>query len=706
MMRTSAAFLFVVLLLSQSCTYGGNVDGPRSTVLIMAVHPGGSSDWEHVILVNTGNGPMNISGWTLSDGEGTLSIPEDSTLLPGIRTAVAHNASAFQILWSTPPDLIAERRGSFVLADKGDSLALLDPSGAVIDQLCYGITSDPSPVGWSGDPVTTPSSMPWGRLLQRGNTEDTDTALDWTGWWEPRCGWLDQSPSREYQVNATTFTTPDGGWSALSWAISSAEEDLSIAIYDLSSRDLAAVIADRASNGVRTRVLVEDRPVGETVTGLVTRDRILAALAVAGVEVWLTRPSEKGVSHAPYLYHHEKYCIVDDDTIVVTTENWCPTSFPPGGDIEFGSRGWGAIIVGEGPVSDLEEVFENDLTVSAVRWEPEDVEPIDLPDPVLSGIVPPSLLASKARVMMGPELWGGDLAVLVDIIGGAKETILLELAYLQLWWGHELSPLVEALLSVATRGVDVRLVLDPGVEGEGRGTLEDLHLLAAQRGATGIRGVLASNLSNATRLHAKGAIIDGRTAVLGSLNWAWSSVARNREVVVVVESRDAVWPLVETFGDDWNASMHGMAPSVPRSLVLQVLSRWQGRSFPHRTLQPFDQDGTETREVAPRGEAWWKAWARVAVILALLFSLRAMESRYGLTARASMWIEDRLGWVRGVLFRSGRRPSSGEEAPDAPRTICPEPVPVQGAPPSSPPPKEPPPPPRRPPRVVVLPLEE
>jgi phosphatidylserine/phosphatidylglycerophosphate/cardiolipin synthase-like enzyme len=695
-MRYHTVLLCCLLLVTTLSSCLSSATGPPPTVLISGVHPGGATDWEHVRLVNHGGGTMDISGWVLDDGEGTWTVPDGTSIGPGTHAWAATNSTAFRVLWGRDVDVTVMRSGGFGLADRGDGLVLRDPEGRSIDQVVYGDPKGDHPEGWSGPPVPTPASMPWGRLLLRAGHDDSDTAEDWADLREPRCGW-GSGPFGTVPVaaNASCFVTPGEGWNALSNAIASARRDLSIALYDLTSLDLVAAVARKAREGVTTRVLMEGAPVGMTDEEGNRRRAILAALAGSGAQVWVTTASEKGVSHRPYRYHHEKYCVMDGERVVVTTENWSISSFPYRSSDGYGSRGYGVVVESSGMARALLSVFDHDLRTSARMFDPGSTEPIELPALPAPGPPSPRPVACEATLLVGPEDWGPDLRGLLDIVDGAEGTIFLELAYLDIWWGGSVSPVVEALLSASSRGVEVRLVLDPGPEGEGRAALEDLHALAAQRGVSGIRGVLGRGLPDAARVHAKVAVIDGRTAIMGSLNWAWSSVARNREVVVVLEGAGVVSPLLEVIEEDWNTSVSGLAPSPPRHLLLEAAIRWGGSSFPHRSMQPFHQ---EERDRGSALDVPWREWLKVAVVLTLVVTARTVNRRYGLRQRASVWVERRLNRIPWAALTPAPRPSSRGGAPDASRTSGRGTARGKEAPPGPRPPRRP--------RVVVLPEEE
>jgi phosphatidylserine/phosphatidylglycerophosphate/cardiolipin synthase-like enzyme len=670
------ALLLIVLAFHPQSLGRDDGEVPPPSVLIHAVHPGGSPQWESVVLVNTGSRPTDLSNWTLEDGEGSWRLPWRLTIDPGGMAHVSQNATTHRTLWGVPPEAIALDGGAFGLADRGDDLELRDAKGWIADQVWYGSTTTVAPEGWEGDPVPTPASMPWGRLIQRVGRSDSDTATDWTSWTEPRCGWID-SPWWDdgYDVEATTFVTPEQGYQALVWAIEGARSNISVALYGLTSPHLAATLADRASKGVCVRVLVEADVVGSSKEDARWREGLLAALAGSGVEVHVTYPNEVGTRSRPYRYHHEKYCVIDGATTVLTTENWGSSSFPPPGTSgSGGSRGWGVLVWSEELARDLGSLFDHDMRVSTEPWVEGGVVPVRLP-PILADVdVEPRLVPSTLRLLVGPEGWGTGLASLLSVLEDAESTIDVELADIEVLWGLAVSPLVEGLIAATKRGVAVRIIIDPGFDGSGRATLEELLLLAGQEGALGLKGLVASAIPGVSRVHTKGAIIDGKAALLGSMNWVRGSIARNREVDVVITSKESVRSLVQAFEDDWSASLSSGVQGVPRWLMGELLEGWSPSDRHIELDGPLTTSDGEPPEDTSEGGDRLPNWVRAVVVLAIGVSAWALDARFGLASHVSLRLEDLwdmvvrrgralLAWVNPRAFVRRRR--------SAPRTTGP-----------------------------------
>ncbi|MFB6091777.1 MAG: phospholipase D-like domain-containing protein, partial [Haloquadratum sp.] len=56
------------------------------------------------------------------------------------------------------------------------------------------------------------------------------------------------------------------------------------------------------------------------------------------------------------------------------------------------------------------------------------------------------------------------------------------------------------------------------------------------------------------KVHAKGAVIDGETALVGSLNWNTHSAAENREVVLALDGAEPAAYYGRVFAADWAAA--------------------------------------------------------------------------------------------------------------------------------------------------------
>jgi phosphatidylserine/phosphatidylglycerophosphate/cardiolipin synthase-like enzyme len=661
--------------------------GPPTAVLIAAVHPGGGPGWETVVLENRGDAMADLSGLTLSDSEGTWRLPKGCQAPARARVSISTNSTAHEVLWGAPPDALAVQEGPFALADAGDGLVLLDPGGRALDSVWYGTASRDPPEGWAGDPVPCGSKMSWGRLILRGPGIDTGTAADWAWPEEPVCGWLEPwEPQTLEGASVSCFVTPDEGLRAVCSAISGARECVSGAVYRLTSDDLVSALAERARAGVEVRLLIEGGPAGASASELGHRDGLLAALVEAGAHVHMTFPTAQGERVQPYAFHHAKYLVVDSRTAVVTTENWVASAFPlPGEAGEYASRGWGAVVECDGLARALETVFDHDVRTCADPWDPAGTTPLRLPaPPVTEGLVG---APATATLLVGPEGWGSGYSGVLDLVSGADTSLDVELADLEVDWDSGPSPLVSALLAASLRGVSVRVIVDAAPDGSGVASIGRLLEAASGAGATALRAAVAGGLEGASRVHAKGAIADGRRALLGSMNWVHASLARNREVDVAIDGAEVVSRLSRSFEADWCASVAAAPASPPVAMLGSLLDGWTPSEDPF----PPAPDRAE----AAAGIDWSPAIRVVIVVGGGLVvweaehrwaPLRRARARLSAAARA---LGDMLPRMRGFSIVKTERQGPLPNPHDPPPSPGP---PVPGPPPPGPPPPGPPPP--------------
>jgi len=98
-------------------------------IIIFAVlpNPSGPEPYEEWIeLKNVGTQKIDISGWVLSDGEGSYTIPSGTVLQPGEIWRV----------WGSQYNPTGNRRGLY-LSNKGDCVTLLNPNGEEVDRCCW-----------------------------------------------------------------------------------------------------------------------------------------------------------------------------------------------------------------------------------------------------------------------------------------------------------------------------------------------------------------------------------------------------------------------------------------------------------------------------------------------------------------------------------------------------------------------------------------
>ena len=102
-------------------------------------------------------------------------------------------------------------------------------------------------------------------------------------------------------------------------------------------------------------------------------------------------------------------------------------------------------------------------------------------------------------------------------------------------------PLKQALGKAAARGVKVRVILERRVDSNLK-TAEELSSL-------GVKVKWAT--TEFANTHAKTAAIDGEKLFVGSTNWSQHAMRQNREVSVLMESKDLTQEFLKVFEEDW-----------------------------------------------------------------------------------------------------------------------------------------------------------
>jgi len=501
---------------SVAATTGDN----DSTLQIEAVYPNPATrgdSGEFVVLRLPRE--TNLSGWSLADDQAGVSL---STVVARGRVAVADRPALVRNrtreLAALRVDAVAGVESFPALSNAGERIALRRDDETV-DAVEY-------------------HDAPERSLYEDGEWRHLDAT--------------DRAIARFGSRPVRAFVLPDGAEVPVD-LLRSAERRVLLAGYTFESERATRALERAAERGVEVRVLVDAGPVGGTARRQV---RLLDRLSShGGIRVWVY-----GTSEAPYAYHHAKYAVVDDRTLVAT-ENW-----KPGGLGGAANRGWGTVVTGADVAAAHASVFDADAQrPAAMPWR----EYRGRVDPVYgsvdrgsypSRIESERLHADSVRLLVAPD---NAQRGIVDVVDGANESLRVQ----QVSMEH--GPLLSATVDAARRGVAVRLLLSGAdyVREDNRELATALNERADREGWD--LQVRVADAEGFDAVHTKGAVVDGRHVVVGSLNWNDHSAQRNREVVLVL-SGDAVGDYyADAFDRDWRTD-----PSrrVPLSLVLAGLA--------------------------------------------------------------------------------------------------------------------------------------
>jgi phosphatidylserine/phosphatidylglycerophosphate/cardiolipin synthase-like enzyme len=276
-----------------------------------------------------------------------------------------------------------------------------------------------------------------------------------------------------------------------------ARASIQVEVYEFGRADLAAGLVAARERGVAVTVVDDPSEIATAATALELRAH--------------------GVDVADYpvrarMIDHVKLLVVDGNVAVVGGINWGAAS-AANHDFDVEVRG--------PVVRNLARVFTRDL-VTCGR--------------VL--VVPPAV--PDSAVLVAATLPGAEiLPMVLAELDGAHRT--LDVAMFTLTD----SAVVAALEAALARGVAVRVLLDPSER-------------PSDPSAASLRGhgvAVRLYRSSGEKLHAKAAVIDGASVLLGSANWTVSGFGHNHELDVAIPGNRAIASaFAQQFSSDWAAS--------------------------------------------------------------------------------------------------------------------------------------------------------
>src|SRR5437899_11975432 len=193
-------------------------DAPLADALLVRVYANSARDDEFVEIGNPRSQSLDVTGWTLTDGEGTAAVPLDSFLPAGGRLLVTRNATSYAEDTFQAADFTLgagdarQMEGDVLrLADAGDEVLLVDRIGTVVDAYVWGDSSYEE-AGWTGRAA---EPMGRGEVAVRatdggGGWLDRDTAADWQGLRHYRLGQsaFDPSPVERKRPKTAVLSPP------------------------------------------------------------------------------------------------------------------------------------------------------------------------------------------------------------------------------------------------------------------------------------------------------------------------------------------------------------------------------------------------------------------------------------------------------------------------------------------------------------------
>ena len=499
-----------------------------------------------VTLINTSSKTIDLNNYSITDGEGTLTISKSLKIGPNETVTVTNGNNIHRYLTDNPNqykvnDGTIVMKKSFSLSTSGDDIYLKDDSGKIIDAVCYGNKTIMDDKIWIGEPVNKANNS----VIKRINLNDTDSAQDWIPY---ESMGLRFDPELKYDATVTPFLFPDDGGVPIYEALDKATKTVFITMYQLSSKNIYSKLIELEGRGVDVTILIDGGSLGWS--GMNRDLGYMQKLQEAGGEIRLI----DATPYDRYTYVHAKYCIIDSKTTIITSENWtadnCNGSIIDSSKVYSGSskgnRGWGAVIDSVDYASYMKKIFDNDYSTkySDVRTLDDFIKEKNVvpTDPGIMNYIEPShskTFASYSAKVTPMVSYDSSLDAETYYMTNAKYRLYTEQQSLSPNYYKIDGSLLEktdgplkSLIDASKKdNMDVRFILSTGTDKDSENT------------AKNVVSVINSNtlVKSATMdkpyLHNKGLICDDVTIVT-SVNWTPTSFEQNRESGVIIHSKE------------------------------------------------------------------------------------------------------------------------------------------------------------------------
>jgi phosphatidylserine/phosphatidylglycerophosphate/cardiolipin synthase-like enzyme len=181
--------------------------------------------------------------------------------------------------------------------------------------------------------------------------------------------------------------------------------------------------------------------------------------------------------------------------------------------------------------------------VTAVQLSPAPAAPAGAPPIQLVETIPVESGLGDPSRPQAAEVW-------VEMIDGARRSLDLEHFYLSHWPGEPTGPVLDAIGRAAQRGVQVRLMLDAGMQKTYPQPLDSLRRLSG----VAVRLIDMKKVSGSGVQHAKLMIVDGEQVFVGSQNFDWRALKHIHELGVRARDPRIAGLFARVFESDWKVA--------------------------------------------------------------------------------------------------------------------------------------------------------
>lgn len=501
-------------------------------ILLFELDPKDATDG--IALKNYSSKTIDIDGYVVKNSSGKEYKFEPLKVSSGNTVAlVKKTVDGDWFCEKTDTRNVIVNSSSIALKNIGDAVYLYDRSGNLVDVVCYGnyTASD----GWTGIPVDLGFKE---HVIRRVEPTDTNTYFDWAAVGN---GYTAKSFADTKTVSADVkpFTFPECGGKPVLESLMGATKSVKISIYMLTSAYVGSVLADLEKKGVDVQVIIENKPLVQESTK--TGEDILKAIVDVGAEVKFIG----GGTYDRYSYVHNKYAIIDDKEVIITSENWTD-----GNMSTKGNRGWGAVIYGKEFASQMNEFFMNDWKFNddflLFDKKYPDVTAKTLPTvSTVESYVNSVDYAPKTYENVGTSIYmspDNTFKALMYLIENADTRVYTE----QMDIGSSFrtfattSPL-SAMIKASDRGVDARFMVTKD---------KNVDLIEKLNTETNVKSA-GMTRSGYQTMHNKGVIIDD-TVWVSSVNWTDNAFMNNRECGLYLQSKEIAQFYLDSYMSDWD----------------------------------------------------------------------------------------------------------------------------------------------------------
>jgi len=483
---------------------------------------------EYLVLSGTGS----LDGITISDGQGGFRFPP-GTRINGLLT-IARSGTAFKQSHGIYPDFEWLDYSQMVPdVIMGDTLRLANSKDAL---MLYENGILLQKVAWPEDVKPREGQIHY---------------LD-KGVWDPRPLMIGQSrfsPAVFQNVSIITFVSPDCSNEIFSYAVNQASDQVLLNVYEFSSPLMTDTLIKAHAREVDINVVVEGGPVG----GISPEGKeAIRNLTDSGIPVSMM-VSRKG-EPAPYRYDHAKYMVIDQRAVLLTSENFKYSGFPPAG--MTGNRGWGVYLEDPRLAEYFSTVYLTDYGGKSITaYNGSAGTPESMPSGKYTVEFQPGYFTgATVRPVISPDTSNQ----ITELINSAEKSIEIEQAYITNETTYSLNPYLSAAINTSRRGVHVRVLLDSywyNIEDEADN--DEMVALINRIGSDEQIPLEARCVDLSTnevdKIHNKGVIVDDKYVLVSSINWNSNSPNFNREAGVIIDHPGVARYFLDVFEDDWNS---------------------------------------------------------------------------------------------------------------------------------------------------------